>query len=184
MRVHIFGASGSGTTTLARALASKWSIPCHDIDDYYWLPTDPPFKQKRPVEERVALMHALFVARPHWVLSGGMLSWGEDIRERYQLVVFLTLDDQTRQHRLAERETQRHGANAIAPGGHAHDHYMAFMEWAAQYEDPDFNGRSRQRHEAWMRDLSCPCIRLNSLNPVTTLVDQVEAAWESMDIPD
>jgi adenylate kinase family enzyme len=41
-RVHVLGASGSGTTTLARALANHWSVPHADADDYFWVPTDPP----------------------------------------------------------------------------------------------------------------------------------------------
>jgi adenylate kinase family enzyme len=41
-RIHIFGASGSGTSTFGRALAAELSIRFFDADDYYWLDTDPP----------------------------------------------------------------------------------------------------------------------------------------------
>ena len=64
------GASGSGTTTLARALATRWSVPHADADDYFWVPTAPPFRRKRPPEQRVALMEQVFVPREAWVLSG------------------------------------------------------------------------------------------------------------------
>lgn len=63
-RVHILGASGSGTTTLGRALAQAWSVPHADADDYFWVPADPPYLQKRPVEERITLMQAMFLPRP------------------------------------------------------------------------------------------------------------------------
>jgi len=66
------GASGSGTTTLARALADHWSVPHADADDYFWLPSDPPYVEKRPESDRLALMRSVFVPREAWVLSGSM----------------------------------------------------------------------------------------------------------------
>lgn len=56
MRIHIFGASGSGTTTLGRELSSRLGIVHLDTDDYYWFPTDPPFTAKRPIAERIELL--------------------------------------------------------------------------------------------------------------------------------
>ena len=56
MRVHIFGASGSGTSTLARAHAEAMSCVHFDVDDFYWMPTDPPFELKRPIAERIELL--------------------------------------------------------------------------------------------------------------------------------
>lgn len=43
--IHILGASGSGTTTLARALAVKTGYAHFDTDDYFWLPTKVPFTE-------------------------------------------------------------------------------------------------------------------------------------------
>jgi adenylate kinase family enzyme len=36
VRVHIFGASGSGTTTLGRTLAERLGVRFFDGDDYFW----------------------------------------------------------------------------------------------------------------------------------------------------
>jgi adenylate kinase family enzyme len=46
-RIHILGASGSGTTTLGRALSERLQCPHFDTDNYFWLPTDPPWVQSR-----------------------------------------------------------------------------------------------------------------------------------------
>ena len=54
--IHIFGASGSGTSTLGREIASGLGYRFMDTDDYFWLPTDPKYTHKRPVSERLALM--------------------------------------------------------------------------------------------------------------------------------
>ena len=46
-RVLILGASGTGTTTLGRALGNDLSFRVFDTDDYYWLPSTPPFQRKQ-----------------------------------------------------------------------------------------------------------------------------------------
>jgi len=46
-RIHIFGASGSGTSSLAAALAARHGHRHVDTDDYFWLPTEPPYQQPR-----------------------------------------------------------------------------------------------------------------------------------------
>lgn len=43
LRLHIFGASGSGVSTLGNTLKNLWGIPYFDTDDYFWIPTEPPF---------------------------------------------------------------------------------------------------------------------------------------------
>jgi adenylate kinase family enzyme len=34
-RIHVMGASGSGVTSLGRALADALALPHHDSDDYF-----------------------------------------------------------------------------------------------------------------------------------------------------
>ena len=46
------GASGAGATTVGRALADALAVPHHDSDDYFWLLTTPPYRDKREVAER------------------------------------------------------------------------------------------------------------------------------------
>ena len=41
-RIHIVGASGSGTTSLAGELATRYGHRHLDTDDYFWLRTVPP----------------------------------------------------------------------------------------------------------------------------------------------
>ena len=81
-RIHITGASGSGTTTLGRALADRLGVPQHDSDDYYWLPTNPPYREKRPAAERITLMESMFLGRSDWILSGSVGGWAEAMERR------------------------------------------------------------------------------------------------------
>lgn len=107
-RIHIFGAAGSGTSSLAAAIARRHGHRHLDTDDFYWMPTDPPFRQVRPRDERLARLESALEQSPTWVLSGSRCGWGE-------LVVFLLVPTPVRLARLRAREQQRYGAEP----GHA-----------------------------------------------------------------
>lgn len=171
-RLHVVGASGSGTTTLARALADHWSVPHADSDDYFWMPTDPPYTRPRPEEERVALMREVFVPREAWVLSGSMIGWGDSVLALCDAVVFLTLDPTERIRRLEARERLRHAGRTVDTAAQED-----FLTWARGYDDPAFTGRSRAHHEAWLETLEVPVLRLDSARRVDELVDAV-LRWE------
>ncbi len=170
-RLHVTGASGCGTTTLARAVADAWAVPHADADDYFWLPTDPPYVRKRPVEERLALMGSVFVPREAWVLSGSMLGWGDGVVAQCGAVVFLTLDPAERLRRIEVRERVRRASGTVDE-----EALSAFLTWARGYDDPSFEGRSRAGHEEWVATLTCPVLRLDSSRPREALRDEV-LAW-------
>jgi adenylate kinase family enzyme len=90
-RLHILGASGSGTTTLAAALCALHGWQHVDTDDIFWIATDPPYTDIRPREERVALMGAALDQSQDWIVSGSMCGWGDVFIPRFGLVVFLSV---------------------------------------------------------------------------------------------
>ena len=175
-RIHIMGASGSGTTTLGRALADKLVIPHHDTDDYYWLPTSPPYRDRRDIADRLRLMREMFLGRDEWVLSGSLDSWSEAIVPYFDLVVFLSLAPAERVARLRAREAGRFGLDTVSPGGWRHRETEDFLEWASHYDDNTREGRNRARHEAWLATLACPVLRLDSARRKDALVEDVVAA--------
>lgn len=180
-RLHITGASGSGTTTLGQALASAFGWRHFDTDDYFWLPTDPPFQAQRPVPERQALLDADLTASDAWVLSGSIGAWGEPFIPLFDLVVFLTVPTPMRLARLAERERRRFGEAALAPGGVMHAIHAQFMAWAAGYDEGGIEMRSRQRHEAWLAALPCPVLRLEGEGSVEEQVAEVKRIIQGED---
>ena len=163
------GASGSGTTTLARALASQWAVPHADADDYFWVPTDPPYVEQRAEADRLRLMQEVFVPRDAWVLSGSVMGWGESLMTRVQAVVFCTLPPEVRLERLRAREVVRYGAR-IEPGGDRAESFAEFLTWASGYDDPDFTGRNRAGHEEWLAAFDRPVIRVDTSRPVDELL--------------
>jgi len=165
----VFGASGSGTSTLARGLASRMAMQAFDTDDFYWHPTDPPFREKRRVPDRVRLMEEMFLPRANWVLSGSCDGWGDVVIPRLTHAVFLTLPAGQRLARLRARERRRYGKE-IEPGGRQFEAYRGFLNYSMSYEDGDVTMRSLQRHEAWIAGLPCPVLRLDARTPLDELV--------------
>ena len=53
--IHIYGAAGSGTTTLGKKISDELGYTLMDTDDYFWMPTEPKITLKRPREERIEL---------------------------------------------------------------------------------------------------------------------------------
>lgn len=179
MRIIITGASGSGTSTVGRAIASRLASQHFDADDFFWLPTDEPYCDQRPVAERLRLMDAVFVPRRDWVLSGSVMGWDATLRPRLTLGVLLVLEPEMRIARLERREALRRG-DAILPGGALHASYTAFMTWCRGYDDPAFEGRSLRRHQAWLAGLPCAVMTLNADAPVEALVNAVMVRLDQM----
>jgi len=173
-RIHIVGASGSGTTTLGVALAREIDGAHFDTDDFFWLPTAPPFTTKRPVEQRLRLLEAE-LTRDSWVLSGSLMGWGDVLVPSFDLVVFLYVPPDVRLERIMERERQRYGA-AIDPGGRMHENHKAFVDWAKGYDTADSEGRSHVRHRAWIDNLPCPVVEITGVPTVEESVECVLAA--------
>ncbi len=149
MTILITGASGSGTTTLGAALASTLGGRHLDVDDYFWLPTQPPYTERRPPDERQQMVMNAIATAPIAIVSGCVRGWGHEVESAFDLVVFLSVETSVRVARLRERERRNLG-------------YVdeEFIAWAAQYEEGRLEGRSRARQEAWLSSTSCPILRL------------------------
>lgn len=173
-RVHVFGASGVGTTSLGELISEKYGHRHLDTDNFYWVPTNPPFREKRPPQERLRLLDLAMAKSEKWVLSGSLVGWGDPLIPTFELVVFLFVDPEVRLARLRARELERYGADAIAVRGPMHEQHRAFMEWAAAYDRGGMEIRSRTLHEAWMRQLPCRVVRMEANRPADDLLKELE----------
>jgi adenylate kinase family enzyme len=160
-RIHITGASGTGTTTLGRALASRLGSVFLDADDYFWESTHPPFQTKRPKEERLRLVVDAMTHSASFVLAGSICGWGRSVEDGFDLIVFLSLPAPLRLARLREREMVRYGKIN-----------QEFIDWAARYDEGDLSVRSRLLHETWLRERGCKVL---SLEGDMSVEDRIEA---------
>jgi adenylate kinase family enzyme len=177
-RIHILGASGSGTSTLGSALSRRLGVPHTDSDSLYWLPTDPPYTTPRSPEDRQTLLLRTLPIHGHWVFSGAATKWAAPLEPCYDLVVFLRLDPAVRMERLRRREATRFGAR-ILPGGDMAAINAAFITWAEAYDTAGSLRRGLVTHEAWLVDQPGPVLRLDSLVPVEDLVAAVLSRLEA-----
>lgn len=174
MKINIAGASGTGKTTLAAALAKRLDIPALDSDHYYWQPATPRFTTTRPVDQRRSLLRADFDRLDSLVLSGAMMgSWGQEWADRFDLVVFLLLEPDVRMSRLRAREEDRYG-DALRDDHDTAKNSFEFLAWAESYDQPGPDTSNRQGHEAWLSSLTCPVLRLESAESVRHHVELIE----------
>ena len=183
MRLHVTGAAGSGTTTLAAALAAELGIAHLDTDDFFWLPGDPPFTRYRPWRECLRLLNEAFAEAGSWVLSGYLAPWAAPLFPLFDFVVFLDVPTEVRLDRLRRRDGTGPLAHRYAPGGDLHDSFEKFLGWAAAYETAAGDRRSRANQEAIFSRLSCPLLRLEGNRPSDQLIRQCLDALAERDLP-
>lgn len=168
-RIHILGASGSGTTTLGSALAHVLPHTHLDSDNYFW---ETKFTNKRLVHGRRELLEKDFSLHENWILSGSVCNWENDLKNYFDLVIFLWIPQDIRIERLKRRETQRYGKE-ILTGGSMYEESQAFLQWASLYDSAGMEVRSKVLQEQWMSDLSCPVLRIEGDYSIGERVDIV-----------
>jgi adenylate kinase family enzyme len=159
MKIHILGPSGSGTTTLGKALAKKLKIRHFDSDDFFWIKTDPPFFKKRPADKRALKLKNSLKKHGSWILSGSMLKWGDFLIPEFDIIIYKYLEPEERIRRLIKREKEHFG-DRIEKGNDMHEIYNEFIEWAKTYETGGMDSRSRISEEEWMNRAKCRIIRI------------------------
>ena len=158
--IHLYGASGSGTSTLGRKISEELGYKFMDTDDYFWLPTNPPYTTKRSKEERLALMKKDILENENVVISGSLVDWGDELIPQFTLAIRLVTDTEIRIERLKIREKQKIG-DRVMPGGDMYTNHMEFIEWARKYDTGSVNMRSKAKHDEWQKLLPCKQIVLN-----------------------
>lgn len=156
-RIHILGASGSGTSTLGMALSASKNYKFLDTDDYFWKTK---YSEINKVEDRVTLIQREIHNCTDWILSGSLCGWGNGFMQHFDLVIFVYLPQEIRMNRLKEREREKYGKD-ILPGGSRHMEYRAFTEWAGKYDSGGTEIRSKFTHEEWLKTLKCPILRFD-----------------------
>ncbi len=174
--IHIVGASGSGTTTLAAAVSGCCGHRQLDTDHYFWLPSDPPYQTPRPRDDRLSMLQQVFSDSESWVLAGSLCGWGDSLIPEFSWVVFLHVPTEVRVERLKARELERYGLAAISVGGAMHRTHLEFIDWASRYDTGGPEMRSRAMHERWLSALPCPVIRLDGRSSVAENLRVLEAA--------
>lgn len=174
--ILVFGSSGSGTTTLGRAVAQRLGFLHLDLDDYTWRwDTEVPFTELRSREERIRMMTHDISQSEHFVMSGSMSSIHELFDPLFDLGVHNTAPAQLRVERAHNRELRRFG-DRILPGGDMYEDHLRFLDCVSRY-DTDASPNLAE-HEAWARSLPCPVLRTDGVRPIPENVERIVRAYE------
>ena len=182
MKIIIFGASGSGTTTLAKSLAQQLNCIHLDADEYYWEKTDPPFQVKLPLEKRNENLKTDFHQNEQVIISGSLLTWGDYWNTAFDLGVFLRLPPSIRMERLQHREEVRYGTQ-LKTNPKIIQQSKDFLDWAARYDDAAFDGRSITQHKKWVQLLDCEVIEikenLTNAERMNIVIEKIKLSFPS-----
>ncbi|MBD1391739.1 shikimate kinase [Mucilaginibacter glaciei] len=179
MKIHIMGASCAGSTTLGQALADKLHIPYFDTDDHFWVKTGIPYTVKREPTLRIQALKDDMAKQESCIVGGSLVSWGEEWKAMFDLVVFLYLPAEIRLNRLKAREVERYG-DTIYTDPVRNQLYKDFIAWAAKYDDRNFTGRNIGIHEDWFGSVTCPVLQIRGDKTVDERVEMVLAAVDSL----
>ena len=163
--IHLYGASGSGTSTIGRFISDRLGCFFMDTDDYFWEPTDPPYTTKRKAADRIALMKKDIAENDRVVISGSLTGWGDELIPCFTLAVRVNTDTHIRMERLEKREREHFG-NRLDPGGDMYEIHRKFMDWAAAYDTGGSDMRSRAEHDEWQKRLQCRQISVDGSLPL------------------
>jgi adenylate kinase family enzyme len=169
-KIHVFGASGSGATTLAKAICANHGYHFTDIDDIFWEKTDPPFTKKRPKEQAFKQLQDQLTNHDNVVVSGAFVGWADSLKPLFDLFVFMHLPLETRLERIKKREFHRF-KERVLPGGDLYQQHLDFLDWVSRYETGDINMRSKVQHETWLKDVSAPIIRVTKPLAMSEMLD-------------
>ncbi len=160
--ILITGAAGTGTTTLAQALAKELHTPHLEADDFLWLPSDPPYQHMADKTKRGERLLQAMHGHGQAIVAGSVVGWGQPLENTFDLVLFLYLPAELRLERLARREVERFGQAK-----------PEFLAWAAQYDQGGVPGRSLAVHNQWLAAREGEVLRLEGDMSVSERVRQV-----------
>lgn len=176
--IHIYGASGSGTTTLGKKICEELGFTQMDTDDYFWMPTEPKFTHKRPKKERIELMKNDINKSENVVISGSLTDWGDELIPYFTLAIRIEMKQSVRIERLVNREKERYGLR-IEPDGDLYQHHIEFVEWARSYDNGGLNIRSKAMHDELEKSFPCQILYLDGEDK---LEDKFEKVLKALDI--
>ena len=161
-RIHIIGATGSGTSSIGKAVCAQIGYEHFDSDNYLWLPTEEPYTVTRSSEEYISLMGKDLTNNEKWILSGHVsFGLGDVYLPLYELVVFVYVPADVRIERIKKREYERYG-NAALPGGNRYENTCKLLEYATGYDTVTTRGRNLHTHEKWLADVKCSVFRITN----------------------
>lgn len=170
--IIIFGAPGSGQTTIGSVLAQQLNYPHFDLDDYHWRwDTEIPYTIMRSAEERTEHLMSDILKQPNFVMSGSMWSIRKPFEPLFDFGVFVTVPAEIRAERIKTRVRARWGRRVL-PGG---DMYEANAMYRGDFLDVAnaYGKEMHEQHKQWISELPCPVLHIDGTLLIEESVAQI-----------
>jgi adenylate kinase family enzyme len=86
MKLWLFGAPGSGKTTLAKKLGAHYKAPHHELDSFFWAPN----WTINPEAEFLNKVQAV-VKTDHWIIDGNYTAVGRLLSQHAEGIIWVDL---------------------------------------------------------------------------------------------
>ena len=172
-KIHVLGASGSGTTTIAKVLAKKLGYVHLDTDSYFWEETDIPFTKKRAVDNRIALLREDLQKDKNVILSGIFYPWGDELTKYFDCLIHIETASKVRMDRLIRREYEMYG-NRMLKGGDMYFQFKRFLNWALDYEKNTNEDIGQAKTEEWIANTHLRVIKIDGEKNVEENIDLIQ----------
>ena len=104
-KIYIFGAPGSGKTTLTKKISKQLGYPSFATDDIKW---NDAIWQKRPEEERTNVLNKILVENKTWIIEGTQWQdWTNPIWEECDIAILCNPSTMKRVYYILKRYFMR-----------------------------------------------------------------------------
>lgn len=180
--IIIFGAMGTGKTTLGRELAQQLNFQHFDLDDYHYRwDTEIPYTVSYTKEHKTERLMNDISQFPHFVMSGQMWSIRKTFNPLFDVAVFITAPTEICVERYRLRALKRWG-NRVLLGGDMYEFNLNSLILAEQYDTGEPPSVCLKRDEQWITELHCPVLRIDGTKAVTENVIWLAKQYLSMQL--
>ena len=156
-RINICGLNGSGKTTLGAKLAEILNYKHKDIEDYYFNNNDNyKYSSSLTKAEVTQMLEQDFEMYDNIILTSCKGDYG-NLSNKYDLVIFIRLDRESRMKRVKERSYKQFG-DRILENGDLFDKENEFFSKVYKRREDDII--------QWYEKLTCNKMEIDGIKPV------------------
>ena len=166
-RIIVCGGNGAGKSTLGKVLASELGYKFEDIENYYFPKENPKYEysDSRTREEVAKFLLADMKKYTDFVLASVHGNYGKEIKELFDIAVYIEVPKEVREKRVYERSYKQFGERML-PGGDLYEDEKRFLDMVAK--------RPEDYATKWLSDMDIPIIKIDGTQTIEKSVEEIK----------